>query len=119
MLKPTPKAAGLGQLAIPLRVSGTFGNPSILPDPQGTALAAAQISLGFSKSADLNALGSLLGQTNPSASGAAQNSPCFSAPPASATGAADQPQTLKDTIKQQENKVRNIRDSVKGLKDLF
>lgn len=118
-LKPTPKAAGLNQLAIPLRVSGTFASPSVLPDPQGTALAAAQIGLGFSKNADLNALGSLLGQTSPSASSAVtQNSPCFSAPPASVTGGGAAP-TLKDTFKEQENKVRNIRDSVKGLKDLF
>lgn len=117
-LKPTPKAAGLNQLSAPLRVSGTFANPSVLPDPKGTALAAAQIGLGFSKNEDLNALGSLLGQASPSASAAAQNSPCFSAPPASVTGEGAAP-TLKDTLKEQENKVRNIRDSVKGLKNLF
>lgn len=116
-LKPTPKAAGLNQLAVPLRVSGTLGSPSVLPDPKGTALAAAEIGLGFSKSEDLNALGALLGQASPSSGSPAKDSPCFSAPPA--TMGTDQPQTLKDTFKQQENKVRNIRDSVKGLKDLF
>ncbi|MFO1243187.1 MAG: AsmA family protein [Rickettsiales bacterium] len=119
MLKPTPKAAGLNQLAVPIRVSGTFADPRVVPDPKGTALAAAQVGLGFSKNADLNALGSLLGQASPSADASvAQNSPCFSAP-TQTDATSPQPSTLKDTIKQQENRVRDIRDNLKGLKNLF
>ena len=120
LLIPTPKTPGLSELAVPLRVSGSFTSPTVLPDPAGTAMAAAKVGLGFAAASSPAGIvgGLLFNQLTPSAGDEAmKNSPCFSAPPQSA-GTTQAPATLKGVVKEKEDQIRNLRDNVKGLKDL-
>lgn len=120
LLTPAPKTPGLSELAVPLRVSGTFTHPKVIPDPAGTAMAAAKVGLGFAATSSPAGMvgGLLFNQLTPAAGDEAmKNSPCLSAPPKNGA-APSQPMTLKDVVKEQEDQVRTLRDNVKGLKNL-
>ena len=127
-LKVTPQAkeTGLLSLAVPFLIGGTLAEPSVVPDPVGTAVGAAKIAGMFinplvagaailldSNSADENACVAALQQPAPEPSGAAP--------------AQEDTSVVEDAVEEVTDQLEGVTDSVedvgegitRGLKSLF
>lgn len=119
---PQPKKPGLSELSFPVKIKGSFANPSIKPD---RTQAAFSIGKMFSNSKKLRGLEGLLGKKD----GASEKDmsgihPCLTpietpqeeGAPASAKDVLDvKKEDVKKGIKDVEQDVRGLRDGLKGL----
>ena len=127
-LKVTPQAkeAGLMSLAVPFLIGGTLAEPSVAPDPVGTAVGAAKIAGMFinplvagaailldSDSPDENVCVAALRQTEPGPSQAAPAEADTSVVKDAVEGVTDQLEGVTDTLE-------GVGEGVtEGLKNLF
>ena len=115
------RQAALVSLAVPFRVTGTLAEPSVTPDPMGTALSAAK-AVGTVAN-PLAALGALAGQQALSGGSAEEANPCLAAlnqsagaAPAGEQPAAEQP-AAEPSASPVEDAAKGAGDAVKGVTD--
>jgi uncharacterized protein involved in outer membrane biogenesis len=117
---PHAKSPGLASLAVPMQVRGPIANPSVFPDPLGTATSLAGSAVGVAAGvalAPVTIIGALAGLTGSSAlaSDAAGRNPCGQA----LAGAKAQPpkSTGEKILNAPVDAVKGIGDTIKGLFD--
>ncbi len=120
---PQPKDAGMNELSFPVKIKGSFADPSVKPDKAQAAFSAAKMLSGSKK---LRALESFLGKGSQSDQSAAANvqHPCLEPinTPADAQGdlkasdvIGDQKEGFKEDFKSIEKDVKGIRDGLKNI----
>ncbi|MFO1056834.1 MAG: AsmA family protein [Dongiaceae bacterium] len=118
VLVPHAKSPGLASLAVPMQVRGPIANPSVFPDPIGTATGLAGSAVGVAAGvalAPVAIIGALAGLTGSSAlaSDAAGRNPCTDA----LAGAKPEPprSTGEKILTAPVDAAKGIGDAIKGI----
>lgn len=118
-LYPRAKKEGLNQITFPVRVVGSFAQPSVVPDAQASLAMLAKVAL------ELKGKGKNVAAISQSISSRfdipVQNSPCLQAPePADAAATVE---SLKDLAKEKRDeikqRVQDVKQEVKSIKEDF
>jgi uncharacterized protein involved in outer membrane biogenesis len=118
VLVPHAKDPGLASLAVPMQVRGPIANPSVFPDPVGTATGLAGSAVGVAAGvalAPVAIIGALAGLTGSSAlaSDAAGKNPCTDA---LASAKAQPPRSTGEKILTAPvDAAKGIGDAIKGI----
>lgn len=124
ILKSYPKHEGLSDLPIPVRLSGSFGDIRVAPDPKATVQTLSRIGLGLLDKGRQRSLADVLDLPG---SKADLPEGCFSdlpesgaaSPVSTKEGLKQMEDEVKEDFKDVEDKVRGVRDKFKGIKNLF
>ena len=126
-LYPRSKTIGLADLVVPLKVGGTFANPSFYPDPKGAIKSAGKIALALTGAGGIAAIAGShlvdkLGITG-------TDNPCFSAKKPEVTEPTEEPadainneslkESPKEKVKEDDIKVKakELEKSIRDIRD--
>ncbi len=125
-LSPSSKTVGLADLVVPVVVKGKWTNPTIAPDPAGTAVTIGKVAASFTGVGLAAVLGeSFLDKTgvtrgeNHCAAGSAIV-PAAAAPAAGGEASKPEPENAKEYYEQEKDAVKkNIKNIEDDVRDQF